>query len=105
MHPDKNCNFLAPCLLLLTFATLPRFCEQAFSLGGVAVSSFENTTLLFPKAPAGCGQYYTEPSGAIRGWNTDSHEDDEYYLSGLSYAICVRYNFNKCQVRYYLSQI
>ena len=30
-----NCNFLAPCLLLLTFSTLPRFCEQAFSLGGV----------------------------------------------------------------------
>ena len=29
MHPDKNCKFLSPCLLLLTFATLPDFCEKA----------------------------------------------------------------------------
>ena len=29
MHPDKNCKFLSPCLLLLTFATLPDFCEPA----------------------------------------------------------------------------
>ena len=35
LHPDNNCNFLAPCLVLLMFATLLRFCEQAFSLGGV----------------------------------------------------------------------
>ena len=35
MHPDKNCKFLSPCLLLLTFAMLPLFCEQAFSLDGV----------------------------------------------------------------------
>ena len=35
MHPDKNCKFLAPCLLVLMFATLPLFCDQAFSLGGV----------------------------------------------------------------------
>ena len=35
MHSDKNFKFLAPCLLVLTFATLPLFCEQAFSLGGV----------------------------------------------------------------------
>ena len=26
---------MAPCLLVLMFATLPLFCEQAFSLGGV----------------------------------------------------------------------
>ena len=29
MHPEKNCKFLAPCLLVLTFATLPDFCDQA----------------------------------------------------------------------------
>ena len=40
MHPDKNCNFLAPCLLFLTFATLPRFCEQALSQGGVGIPHF-----------------------------------------------------------------
>ena len=44
MHPDKNCKFLAPCLLVLMFATLPLFCEQAFSIGGVgwAASSISN---------------------------------------------------------------
>ena len=37
MHPDKNCKFLAACLLVLMFAMLPLFCDQAFSLGGVAL--------------------------------------------------------------------
>ena len=35
MHPDKNCKFLAPCLLVLTFAMLPDFCDQALSQEGV----------------------------------------------------------------------
>ena len=35
MHPDKNCKFLALCLLVVMFAMLPLFCDQAFSLGGV----------------------------------------------------------------------
>ena len=37
MHPDKNCKFLAPCLLVLTFAMLPDFYDQALSQEGVGL--------------------------------------------------------------------
>ena len=33
---------LAPCLLVLTFAMLPLFCDQAFSLSGVDYIQFIN---------------------------------------------------------------
>ena len=37
---------MAPCLTLLTFATLPRFCEQAFSLSGVALTHGKNVIIV-----------------------------------------------------------
>ena len=47
LHPDKNCNFLSPCLLLLTFATLPDFCEQALCSRWCWIMSFLDSSNTF----------------------------------------------------------
>ena len=47
MHPDKNCKFLSPCLLLLTFATLPDFCEQTLCSRWCCYISLFNTLSIF----------------------------------------------------------
>ena len=51
--------------------------------------------------PTGCGQYYTESTGTIKGFNADAAaEITRYYLADLTYTICVRRNANKCSVNY-----
>ncbi|XP_076044695.1 uncharacterized protein LOC143027310 [Oratosquilla oratoria] len=47
-------------------------------------------------APSGCGQYYTAPSGVIKGLNHDSDAANDRILSGLNFAVCVRKEIHHC---------
>ncbi|KAL1465046.1 hypothetical protein WDU94_004641 [Cyamophila willieti] len=49
------------------------------------------------RAPAGCTQYFTEPSGIIQTWN---FAINGRHLSNQDYVICMRQNEEMCSIAY-----
>lgn len=49
------------------------------------------------RAPAGCLQYFTEPTGVIQSFNLNSQNGP--YLGNMNYAICIRRLTQHKQIR------
>ncbi|CAL4069390.1 unnamed protein product [Meganyctiphanes norvegica] len=52
------------------------------------------------EVPRGCGQYYTGTSGIIKSLNHEAPSSNDYVLSGLNYAACVRMENGYCKATY-----
>ncbi|XP_063842974.1 uncharacterized protein LOC135090275 isoform X2 [Scylla paramamosain] len=76
--------------LTLTFTTGQREYDRRWQVKATQITCDQ-----LSMAPTGCGQYFTSPSGVIKGWNHDG-----IYLSGQNYAICVRKEVDMCSTTY-----
>ena len=74
MHPDKNCKVLAPCLLVLMFATLPDFCDQALSQGGVGCTWYSNSDLIIKITEVKLTRDIFHYNGEVFGVNSNKFE-------------------------------